>query len=922
MGYQLSEEDCQKWFNNRSVHPFTGAKIYPGTYDERALEKLCKQYTTSHPLLRVIYRYSPKDLTDYIKNPANVVDFMEKIPELKHQYAWKALIEGEILAEFEPRTKLIAIMHDHMIAQHGVDKVVELYEAERFHIDLFKKGGNELRNMIYRIWPIDKLAKIRIADIIGNHPVIVYEAMESNLEGVKIVIERKVPFTNSVYANAVQWSGSSGKSDIFEYLMQHTFVSPNVEESDGKTPLFSMLVSQAYSQTFNIHDNLQKFLRSGASIYASRHDPNNGVQTLLGFVYSRNLDKVLNLNINADIKKIVFSKNFVISSDPVVATFRDYLKLEKIRDDSERTIRLVDQFYMYNGHLTASENEVVRNIRKDESNIGKFMCMYDKKHWLNDDVMKSLVVKCIKIGESTSKHSIYEIYLYHPDFKKPVGVIGNFIARLTDEVKAAAPMLEDPSLIEKALNNLHAKGRLLLKTFPYRAVVDIHVFDAVDMDRLKLNEGIATHNYFSAEAHIDAYYDMIMSIQAALQKRRYVPKDAIHKVPQPYSRTYKEFMDQQADFVNKPEQLAAALAKSRSPVVTRNPKRLSPAKAAAINTIARKVKSRVDKLKTYYEESMSYIDNLPIHLRQKIYRAVNGHIMQGPYSPIRRFPGGLLYAREDAMNDVIAMVEVTMRAPRFPMRYTLYRGMALPEVPKPNHTNIYQELPFSTTFISNYALGWMMAKKRSACCLLEVLCHAGTGGLYLSKLPWMDPWTSMNSAIFQRIAPSNASNRFHIKVNSQNEFLMQPYRLKVVGQRKKNFKHMMQEQVEKLDTHYEFDAVQRGLLSLQENNADLLEQEIDVYQVALEPISLYCVQLPLTNRKLLRPKNLYGSKYEDEFKDQKLYMEYLSCIFFSPEELEATEPEAYQNLMDAIRITGAIVQKLIVKGKYVGPKTF
>lgn len=294
-----------------------------------------------------------------------------------------------------------------------------------------------------------------------------------------------------------------------------------------------------------------------------------------------------------------------------------------------------------------------------------------------------------------------------------------------------------------------------------------------------------------------------------------------------------------------------------------------------------------------------------------IYRAVTGHIMQGPYSPIKRVQT-LLYAKEQNALDVIAMVEIVMRAPRFPMRYSLFRGMALPEVPVIGETAVYQEIPFSTTFISNYALGWVLAKKSTSCCLLEVQCHRGTGGLFLSKLPWMDPWTSANSAIFQRIAPSNTKNRFHIKVNAQNEFLMQPYKLVIVGKRKKNFKHMFEEQKEKLDTHYEYDASQRSMTSLFVNNDDLLNREIDVYKVRLEPISLYYIQISNNVSQLLFEPNFLLPSSSDKFIDV-LGNKY-KYIFFSPEEIS-------KETFDKLQHLGLIV-KLIEKGRYVGPKTY
>jgi hypothetical protein len=188
--------------------------------------------------------------------------------------------------------------------------------------------------------------------------------------------------------------------------------------------------------------------------------------------------------------------------------------------------------------------------------------------------------------------------------------------------------------------------------------------------------------------------------------------------------------------------------------------------------------------------------------------------------------------------------------------------------------------------------------------------------LYLSKLPWANPWTEDNASIFDRIAPDNLNAKFHIKVNAQNELLMFPYRLKVVSERVKNFKHVLEEQLKTLDTHYEFDAKQRGLGSLFKNHTDLLDKSIKIYTVELQPISLYQIQIvnPASVRQF-EPKVLYRSKNTYDF----YAVTADTSIFYSPEE---TSPEVIARLDALVSAGDAKMTKIIENGRYVGARTF
>lgn len=338
---------------------------------------------------------------------------------------------------------------------------------------------------------------------------------------------------------------------------------------------------------------------------------------------------------------------------------------------------------------------------------------------------------------------------------------------------------------------------------------------------------------------------------------------------------------------------------------------ISPTQSiAAKSKIKAFASKRVSALTKFYEDSMEYMMSLSNTEKIALNKALEGRIMQGPFSPIRRV-GTLLYTDNVSASVVNNMLKVIAKAPRFPLRYNLYRGFAMDSVPE-SGTAVYQEIPFSTTFISGYALGWILGKKAAPCCLLEIKCHRGTAGLFLSKLPWEHPWTKTNQDMYS----FTKTPLFHRKPNAQNEFLMFPYRLRIVKKRKRVLRHMFDEHLEKLDTHYEFDALQRpGVVQSLFNKApNVLDQPIEVYETELEPISL--IHVTMKNIANFRPDTMFGIPGVDT--KTLDYVSKCQHIFLSPEE---TDPVTVRKIKDLCKAGHGTMTKLIDKGKYlVTPK--
>ena len=356
--------------------------------------------------------------------------------------------------------------------------------------------------------------------------------------------------------------------------------------------------------------------------------------------------------------------------------------------------------------------------------------------------------------------------------------------------------------------------------------------------------------------------------------------------------------------------------------VKKSPKSLSPlspdtiVKTAATNTISAFVKGNMQKLERYYHDSAQYMIGLPKAKRQSLVDSMSGVIMQGPFSPIKRI-GTLLFANEKSSKTVLNMIEVLSRAPRLPLRQSMWRGMTI--IPSPSVDQVItQVLPFSTSFLSSFAIGWIHAKRNATCCVFQVRCHTGTVGLFASKVPWLEPWSEKNRSIYNHVFNDEVGPIYHPKVNAQNEYIMAPYRLRIRNIRKKNLRTLLESQKELYETHYQYDAIKRGMKQLE---SDFTDQDIDVYEVDLEPVSVYAVQLNAAAGDEVwahfSVHNLYSQT--GYIPSQKDNYRSTHTIFFSPEE---TDPSVVKQIQKGCDAGYGTLTKIIEKGRFVGQHTF
>ncbi len=922
--------DCKQWFDNPTVNPLTKRRIDVNGPTYTALSLECEKYRDPSHIWMFFQSYNgaAKDKIHLIEGLSHPDVSLTEPYGPARQYL-------PFIAINAPDASGALMILDEVAKQRlSESEYMTLYcrtHEDKTLMDMLMSRPSTLKTLV-EILPIDVFVALSLLKPDNrNNSYPLAHLMRHNLYDVVEVIVRKKPnYPESHLSNAIQWAGVRGQIHIFESLVKLSNVDPNARDGTyGNTPLLYALQAGFLDKT-NIID---AFIKYGASIYQSsmitivgERNNNFNIFTANILVNKAHLCNIISRHIDVRYK----SPRIQITSDDVYNVMTLGMKQCNLRT-YDGIDEYAKQAYLYCGIRYKDDDFPLTQETKDF--IGK-----PSSWWLRDETLNNLKVRivasasAIKQNSSRKKRTIYEIYLHHEGIGF-VGIIGNFIKVVPPELMNV-PELMDHGLLEKALQRLHDKRQLLLPVFPYQSRLSLFLFDRRLIDEVKLGYPYADH---SPLLDIDSktYMDLLISVQSAMKKERFVPQSTVNIVKRTYSKSFKSILETTAKKYEPPsiaQEITKTLLKTspsksapsasgsqseRNVIVTREKSKLLERKISAQKKIAKFVKKRVDKLTNYFEDSIRYMNALPLEKRRTIYRALNGTIMQGPYSSIKRV-NGLLYAKVDNMVDLLGMLEVVARAPTLPIRYSLYRGMAVEPPPEIGKTSIYQEIPFSTTFLSMYALGWVMAKKNSNCCLFELHCHHGTKGLFLSKLPWMDPWTSANSAIFNRIAPENARAKFHIKANAQNEFLMFPYKLNVVGKRSRNFKTLLDEQLEKIDSHYEFDASQRNLTSLFENNADLLDKTVDIYTIELNPISLYMVDLSsadVQTRKLFEPSKLLTDGAQPAIYDKHEYV----SLFYSPEEIGKDVAKRIKALAINSRLQ---VVPIIKKGRYVGPKTF
>lgn len=912
-----TEQDCIDWFNNPSKNPLTGRRIDINGPTYRALAVECAEYDGQKPAWQILANYKENAETALrtALNDANLK--INDVTGPKQTYL-------PFYAITSPSAAHALVILNEVAKQRLTDDDYKQFYLHTYEnktlIDHIIQNDTTM-NALIDMLPVTILTELTMLPSIerGNLYPLVHLIKYSRYSATLKLLQKKPVYPEDHYIAASMWAGFRHQPNIFEILVKEYKVDPNSRWSyQGETALLYALSSSGLLTS----DMITQFVENGASFYIScTIKDQNGKRNQNFNIFTSQTSQAAFINtVYAYIKdhiRATFNRN--VSPQITSEDFYNVMTLAIRNKPNARILTNVDEYvtqaYLYNG-IRYKEKELFDKDIDDET---RDLVSHPSSWWLREDQLGQLTIKIVGVAKLGTKGTIYDIYVHHKALNRYVGIIGNFLKNV--------PL--DHDVLEKALQRLHDKRQLLMPMFPYQSRLQLFMFDQRLIDEVKMYYPNAANNHIF-DVNEKEYMNILLSVQAALKKDRFVPIETTTKVKQAFSKRFPSMMEAREKMYANPsmaneivQTLREAATNSmtekkkvrmRTTSSVKDTRSSERRKVSAQKKIAKFVKHRVGKLTQYFEDSTRYMSGLPLVTRKTIYRALNGSIMQGPYSDIKRV-NGLLYAKRDNAEDVKTMVEVVARAPTLPIRYNMYRGMTV-EPPTIGSSTFYQGLPFSTTFLSMYALGWILGKKKSACCVFELRCHNGTKGLFLSKLPWMDPWTSANANIFNRIAPGNMHNKFHMKVNAQNEFLMFPYKLKVVSKRTRTFKQLFDEQLEKIDTHVEFDAAQRPgvVTSLFENNADLMEKTMDIYTMELEPISLYHVDMTQTQLDF-EPQQLFADPSLPVIEKDKGY----KSLFFSPEEIPET---VIDRIMKAVKKNKLKMTKLIEKGRYVGPKTF
>lgn len=971
---KITKNQCLEWVRNSKVNPMTGRSIQEGKPTYNAILENCRdkhginlEISDYQACVDALRTGSAQDVRNaFIKIRDNdrmsyFVGLVDNIPLYVHAVMYGKEKAEAALSLFGRQLHLEAI-------QAIVD---ELYVRTTGNEDVFEV-------VLQNIADPRVVAQVKLQ----NETMFVYACRQNNEKLAEMLARHKVYRSASQIQNNdihLIWAAFKGYTKTCEHLINDNNIDANVTDLHGKSAL-------VYAIDSDKQETALKLIELGASTapinlpyFIENAKEQAGLKSKVEDTMKRLSAKVYESFVAHD------EQSQSLTSENHLYAILYYLKsvdVQKLKLSNKKRESLGIKLFVHLGvqvpHLTDSE-------------LYKEFVTKPKSWWTEKETINNLKIIIRHVGVIADVR-LFEIKVVHNDHPfVTIGSLGNLAINNTNQTISEGFIKQ----IERLLQLMMVKGKLLHTTFPYRSKIRLHMYNSAYTDVLKVP--VLHPNLKGLPKPIESFTNIFNNVIAVIKKERHIPEQILSKLPtrmfsktfasqvskakanvgnplslrdegtlsseskksiSPIDRTKLKGKESKGPRVNMKDVILSALSDKRGaayitaaktiarvntpirkiedvtrlrgigPVITqviqtefdKHPQIGSPSderKELAKKSIARFARRRVNALRKYYDDSIAYMDSLPDVQRNMIYKALNGKIMQGPYSESLKRVNTLLYAKKADANILRSIVEVVARAPTLPIRYSLYRGMHMTETPTINETEIFQEIPFSTTFISNYALGWILAKKGVAlgqampCCLFELRCHQGTKGLYLSKLPWMDPWTSHNASIFDRIAPNNLTQKFHIKVNSQNELLMFPYRLKVVGKKTRTFKAMLDKQLETLDTHYEYDAKQRNLGSLFTYHEDLLSKEVNVYILELQPISLYEVKVMPEHKEHFASQTLQPTT--------QISITEPEYIYYSPEEID----QSLQNSLDALEKKGYCqVTKIIEKGRYVGSKTF
>lgn len=291
---------------------------------------------------------------------------------------------------------------------------------------------------------------------------------------------------------------------------------------------------------------------------------------------------------------------------------------------------------------------------------------------------------------------------------------------------------------------------------------------------------------------------------------------------------------------------------------------------SATATIAAFIKKRVAALKSLHINTYNFIDDLTPAQVHALRAYVQGNLMR-----VERLPSGLISVPSYAANTLDHLFEIfkMRKIPRMPLAYTVYRAIGINDASYSGH-DMYQLLPFSTSFKSSVAIEFLLDNIQSSCCIFEIKVPAGTPVLMMG----LPPFTRLTPENASKFYPMTAKLRTQKNVDDgmipdyniddtlfgQHECLVEPYKLHVRKRKTKQLRHLLQEQID----HYGYKNVRDVLLKKSSNKSGLIQYfkglcsigarydkrktidailqcqdySITVYECELVPIEVYMVK--------------------------------------------------------------------------------
>ena len=929
----LSLEDCERWnASNKQVNPITGRALKQGSDIWRRIEKQCNTIgvsptvaVTTTNIAGITEKHCEEWKLNLKVNPLTKGKLLKKSDEYKNiknecfnRYGLKDTDWSEDIVK--AITSNNASRVSHILSLHNsVTKYMKLRPALTEQRYIVMNGASSFTTVI--IYAVKK----------GHYDVLkeLFKAENAFYGDVKYYNEPTILLKHTLRAATEGTTAHHKLMDLlFEmYDAKHAATSTNIPNNSPRAEIMTALMSRSgyddFKRLYPVWKASPQYIplvrealfKSNEKIASFLLRQGEGLPDITSFKNYSMFEQIAPIWFNVwlqdpktDIMQVRDFVEKLMSNNvtPPKVIVKQMAKWPKDQGGADVWKRLL--YFMFFQGMTVKD-PAAHEIDDDDHEYARLISANkgDKDAMLRD--VSNMTVRFVKVTQGTGV-DVYRIDIVHMKYNVPIANLGYYanVFTLPDVLPSSITIpkyMKDvksfQSVLQQALNN----GQLLMPTLPILPTVQSRLLEALDVGVSSLYSDALENRVKNMSVKVikEGALEFVVAACDLIKPLSGVTAP----LPNDRGARFKKYYLSDAHYAHIIDVFRKVIEDKESPKKT--PTKFSPTTTQAASKITVYAKKRMNKLEEYYHESVRYMLSLPANIRQSLLDSVSGVIMQGPYSPIKRI-GTLLYANAKSTRATLDMLEVVSRAPRFPMRQSMFRGMTI--IPSPKEGDVItQVLPFSTTFLSSYAVGWIYAKRNVSCCIFQLRCHTGTGGLFVSKLPWHQPWTPHNRSVYKSIFGSVNGRTYHEKVNAQNEFIMAPYRLRVKHIRKKQLGDLLDKQRELYDTHYQLDATNRNMGIL---NEDVLKQEIDVYEVDLEPITVYAVKLAPNAIQYFNP-SLFYQNAQLSWSD----LQHTDTIFFSPEE---THPTILQRIESACAAGHGVKTVIIDKGRYVGEKTF